>query len=314
MKYLQKWTICLNNSSQDDQVLQYVAAMARFYQPESLKLLHVMEGEEMPDLLLKEYSDLHEPEMEYYLNRLEEKRKAYLDGIPHVSEQVRKGNKLRSILEFLYETNSDLVILGRGSGRGTVMKKIARKSSASVMIVPENASEKPEHVLIATDFSAHASRALQIGTSLAHGLEIPKVSALHVYNDASKYVNQSVETSFEVDKLLQKRAVINEKLENYTRVKLEEHVATACPDASVEQLAISTPAGTKKSEALVQWVKDSDADFIILGAKGLSTAEAFFLGSFAEDVYSRLTRQVILLFKKEGENAGFLKLLLGKDN
>jgi nucleotide-binding universal stress UspA family protein len=125
-------------------------------------------------------------------------------------------------------------------------------------------------------------------------------------------VREPVETSFDVGQLLQKRAAVNEKLENYLRVKLDEHVLEALADGDVQQIAIPIASGTKRSDALVQWVKDSDVDFVILGAKGQSAAEAFFLGSFAEDVYSRLNRQVLLLFKKPGENHSFLRLLLGK--
>ena len=136
---------------------------------------------------------------------------------------------------------------------------------------------QPEHMLVSTDFSDHAQRALQIGTSLSKALEIQKTSAIHVYNDATKYVRETVETSFDVGQLLQKRAAVNEKLQNYLRVKLDEHVREANADVEVQQTVIPIASGTNRSEALVQWVKDSDVDFIILGAKGQSAAEAFFL-------------------------------------
>ena len=311
MKHLRKWTVCLNNTAKDEHVMKYVSVMARFYQPESIHLLHVIEREEVPDILLKEYSDLHEPELAHFYNILEEKSKEYLSGVAGVTTEVRKGAILREILECTYDNVSDLIFMGRGTGRGTIMKKVTRKSSASVMIVPENSSVKMNHVLVSTDFSEHSRRALQIGASLTLAFDIPKVSTIHVYNDASKYVRDSLETSFEVGQLLQKRAAVNKKLEKYLKLKMDEFVTEAAPDAKVGQMAVATPAGTKKSETLVQWVKDSDVDLVILGAKGQSSAEAFFLGSYAEDVYSRLNRQVILIFKKQGENRSFIQLLLG---
>ncbi len=312
MKHLQRWTICLDNSANDEIILEHTARMARFFRPAYIQVLHVMEGEEVPDILLKEYTDLHKPEMEYYLNRMEGKRKAFLGDFPNAGVKIRQGNKLREILSGIFDTETDLVIMGRGARKGTIMKKVVRKSGASVLMIPDKTNTALEHVLVSTDFSAHATRALQIGSGLATGLEIPKVTALHVYHDATKYVSQAVETPFEVDQLLHQRTLINEKLQAYTRIKLAEQVAQAIPASKVDQLVIPSPSGVKKSETLVQWVKESDADVLVLGARGQSPAESFFLGSFAEDVYTRLPNQVILLYKEQGENAGFLKLLLGK--
>ncbi len=300
-------------SDQDEQVMKRVAAMANFYHPKSLHLVHVIEGAELPETLLKDYPDLNQPEKEFYFNRLEEMRKQYIPALENVSIDVLEGKKLPALLEVLIDQESDLVVLGRGRTRGSIMRKVVRKSSASVLIVPEDAPDTLQHALVATDFSTHSLRAVQIAVSLSQALAIPKITAANVYDDASKYVGKAPETAFEVNQLLKERAVVDKKLSAFSQLRLKNHVQEAQPGAEFEELVIPAHNGIKKSEALVQWVKDSDTDFLILGAKGQSMAQALFLGSFAEDVYTQLPGQTILLFKQKGENLSLIKMILGRN-
>ncbi len=310
MKQLQNWTICLGMDDNDQALVTQMAAMARHYQPKSIRLLHVIETTEVPEILLKDYPDLHQPETEYYFNRLHEFQREFFNGMEQVEIDIREGRKLRSILTALEEHNTDLIVLGRSSRkRGAVMKKIVRKTSASVLIVPGEMSFPLRHTVIASDFSNHSKRALEIASSLSTALEIPEITVTHVTQDPSKYVGEYLETAYDVEILLEKKQLIKDKLMEYSRHKLAEQIRTANVYSPVRQKLIPAIPGAKKSETLISWIKDSDADFIVLGARGQSFAEAFFLGSFAEDVYSALPHQMILLFKQKGENAAFLKLL-----
>jgi nucleotide-binding universal stress UspA family protein len=312
MKHLRKWTVCLGMEELDEVVLNQIAVLAKFFRPETLHLLHVIEGTDMPPMLLNEYPDLDEPKKEYYYNRMQDLCQQYLPEVENLNVEILEGNKLKTILSSLVERETDLVVMGRRKSGGTIMKKIVRKSSASVLIVPEGRKGPLTHAVVATDFSEHSLRALQIASNLTTAMEIPKTTVVHVFNDSSKYTGQPMETAYDVDEVLKKRLVIEEKLRDYSIHRLSAHVRESGVKSFIEQRVIPTRAGGKKSEALVELVKEEKADFIILGAKGQSVAQALLLGSFAEDVYPMLYEEVILLFKKKGENAGFLKLLLGK--
>lgn len=296
----------------DEAVLDLVSRMVNFYHPDELNLLHVVEDSDLPPEIMKDFPDLHKPQKQKFLDIMEEKRKMYFPDVTETKIVVEEGEILTGILGFLVDNDSDFVIIGNGPNSGSMVKKIARKSSSSVLIIPSTYNSNIRHIAASTDFSGHSVRALQITASLAEGLNIPKVTAAHVYKDASRYVGESIETAYDVNEVLVKRASIDKKLQEYAQHKLEDHLKEAYPGGDVNQLALNTKTGRKKSDALVEWIKDSDVDFMVMGAKGQSTAAAVLLGSFAEEVYTRLNQQIILLFKKKGENRKFLKALLGR--
>lgn len=310
MKHLKNWTICLNGTEQDEAILEVISNLTQSLVPERISIVHIIEHLDIPSALLKDYPDLHEPQKEQLQTVLKEKSQLFLKHLSNVNIEVLEGNKITTLLNYIMDSESDLVVLGKGSNRGRLITKLSRKSSASVMIVPQSYHPKMRHIAVSTDFSDHSTRALQIAESLKSALNVPELSAVHVYRDASRYVGESIESPYDVDKVLVKRSKVEDKLKTYAIHKLEQHVDEACSETSAEQVVLPTQIGRKKSESFVRWVQENRVDFVVMGAKGQSAAEAILLGSFAEDVYENLENQLVLLFKQKNENKNFLKVLL----
>jgi len=80
---------------------------------------------------------------------------------------VRVGQVSHWLSVLARETNASLVILGRrsdahrrGIGEPSVLERTARRTRASVLMVPEGTTAPPHHIIVAVDRSAIAERAL----------------------------------------------------------------------------------------------------------------------------------------------------------
>ncbi len=307
------WTLCLEMSAKDEAVLKVAARLAQKFKPERINLLHIMETSDLPDEVLNEFPDLHHPELANIQSNLEGFGTHYFGADVNVNVAVIEGDIVTELLRYNIDNKVDLIFIGcEKVNSGALVKKVARKSSGSVIVVPEGASLDVEHIAISTDFSDHSTMAMKSGLQLAENLNINKISALHVYKDASKYLNESIETAYDVNEVISKRAQINKKLKVYSEHKLADHVKAVNNGLDINQHTIAVPSIRRKSQPLQEWIVNNNVDMVVMGAKGESIAKAVLLGSVTEEVYTELHDQIVLLVKKKGENKKFLKALLGR--
>jgi len=103
---------------------------------------------------------------------------------------VRAGSPSRWLSAIANDTESSLVVLGRRAdarrtrvGEPNVIERVARRTSASVLVVPERTAPRVERIVAAVDESAFAPRVLAVAKRLARLHEIPLV-VLHVLSPA----------------------------------------------------------------------------------------------------------------------------------
>jgi nucleotide-binding universal stress UspA family protein len=87
---------------------------------------------------------------------------------------VRFGQASRWLSDLAAESHAELLILGRrsdtnrrGIGEPNVLERSARRTSASVLVVPEGTTEPPRHIVAAVDRSAVANRVVEHAQALA---------------------------------------------------------------------------------------------------------------------------------------------------
>ena len=66
-----------------------------------------------------------------------------------------------------------------GVGEPNVIERVARRTSASVLVVPEGTTHGPDHIVAAVDESRFAPRVLDVASRLARMHEVP-LTVLHV--------------------------------------------------------------------------------------------------------------------------------------
>lgn len=103
---------------------------------------------------------------------------------------VRFGSPSRWLSAIANDTEASLVVLGRRGdanrtrvGEPNVIERVARRTSASVLVVPERTAASVERIVAAVDESAFAPKVLAIARRLSRMHEIP-LAIVHVLSPA----------------------------------------------------------------------------------------------------------------------------------
>jgi nucleotide-binding universal stress UspA family protein len=114
---------------------------------------------------------------------------------------VRVGQVSHWLSVLARETNASLVILGRrsdahrrGIGEPSVLERTARRTRASVLMVPEGTTAPPHHIIVAVDRSAIAERALIRAYALARRIACP-FTVLHVVSPTVEEYDRVIRSS-----------------------------------------------------------------------------------------------------------------------
>ncbi|MEO1052342.1 MAG: universal stress protein [Bacteroidota bacterium] len=311
MDNFKTWVVGLDLTNKDNFILKNTAALAKKSAPEVIHFVYFPARPDLPQEVLHDIPDLQVPEIQYYESSITKEVQEHFDSEIDWKIHVREGNALTEILRLLNNISADLLILGRGEHTGTLGRKLPRKAPCSVLLIPSKEIKEINTIAVPVDFSPYSDRALNTAKSSADAYGVKDIHVLHVYQDASKYLNQTFETSFEVQEVLAKNKVIDEKLKSYALHKLMEYLnAVEGPDHPLKPHVTSINRTKEVGDAIHDWVMERDIDMLVMGSKGQSAAAAVLLGSVPEQVYSQHFDKYILLAKKKGENISLIKALL----
>jgi len=187
---------------------------------------------------------------------------------------IRQGFPWEAILSFAEERSADLIVMGthgrRGLDRltmGSVTERVLRKAHCPVLAVRKPAHDfvEPEStsdcvhlrkILLCTDFSSHAQRALTYAFSLAMEYN-SELTLLHVLEDSGgqKFLQEQTATAVkELEKLVPSDAP------NWCKVK--SLVRTGRPYQEIVQLA-----------------QEEQSDLIVVGVRGRNALDLALFGS-----------------------------------
>ena len=306
MNKLKKWVVCIKSSVEDVAVVQMAAKLSEIFPPEKLILAHVVDEEGIPPYLMREIPDLHAADMHETREKLLSVIASHFKHLGQVEQVLLHGDVLTELLRYTYDIKADLVFVGDdASDSGLITRKMVRKSSSSIMVVPHTSNLQINHVGIFTDFSEHSKIAFRIGSSLLREMQVPRVSAVHLFNDATRFVVDTPESPYDAMMLMKKRMILDDRLEQLARHKLKQEIDQV--QLPVEPHVIASGAKNRRSEQLVNWVNDNEVDMVIMGSKGVKPGVATLLGSVTENVYVSVSGKILLIVKQKNENKSFLK-------
>jgi nucleotide-binding universal stress UspA family protein len=197
-----------------------------------------------------------------------------------LSQEVRWVSPLEGINRLADEIDADLLVMGthgrRGLSRafvGSVAESVLRTSTRPVLTLrgPTGKLTPPSHILVATDFSEAASRALAYAVDLARLLRA-RVTLAHVF--PSPLPIMSGETSLV-------SAEMNDHVLSQSQAALNE--ATAPHRGSGVPIQTATRDGDA-ARVLPLLAADLRADLVVVGTHGRQGLARAFLGSVAEQV------------------------------
>jgi len=202
-----------------------------------------------------------------------------------LSYTVREGAPVEELIARTKELEANLVVIGKNKDTNRHQinaKNIIRHTSANVLLIPENTTPTLERILVPFDYSENSIRALRIAVEMKHWMPAdPIVQLVFVYDepDYSLYKRESYRQKLAQNQGSGAREVREPEL------KKDIHLITVKKD--------------KKNIAhyLLEKGKECNSDLIIMGAKGHSRLELFFLGSTTERLVGRNNSIPMLVVK-----------------
>jgi len=274
--------VCFDLSDNDEKILAYINFIAPKLKIHSLFFLHVVKKPALlSGLIGAEKSNIHS---EFVLNEdiVKQFRKNIESKISNLGDifteyEIQEGAPAKKILEAVEEHHVDLVVIGkksRADSNGILLTNLSRHCKSNLLVVPTEAQQKIEHILVPIDFSENSGKALQKAIMLNYQLnEAAKISCIHIYEmpDLSFYkINKTYE---QLKNIIE--ADMNEAFERFLE-KFAPNMGDMIKKESVLRTHLST-AGQ-----LLSICTDQKADLVIMGAKGHSAFNSIFIGSVTE--------------------------------
>ncbi|MCP4589976.1 MAG: universal stress protein [bacterium] len=300
MKRYERLLVCIDQPQHSGQMLAYVQAIARLSNSKELHLLHVIDvqtGEAAAP------PAVGEPITAEMLRALASEQIQEAGGAA-VQCAVIEGTPLLEYLRYAHDKNTDLIVIGRHCGcaspeddEAVLARRITRKSSCSVLVLPEDYSVKADTILVPVRDSECSANALDVACGIA-GLTDATVVAFDLYQVHPGY--SRVGTTLEEHKAL---------LESAARRECERLLKRVDTGGAKVQCKCAADLEGKPVSEILTALSEVSADLVVIGARGRSGAAGVLLGNVTE----RLIRESplpVLAVKKKGECLGVLRALL----
>jgi nucleotide-binding universal stress UspA family protein len=135
-------------------------------------------------------------------------------------------------------------------------------------------------ILVATDGSSHADKAVSLGGELAQAHDAT-IILLHVISDIGSEISEGIPkhlqelADIEHLKIGDILTVIGEEILERARAQLREQ--------GVEKVVTAMPSGSP-AQAILDYAKAHSVDLIVMGSRGLGSFEGLMLGSVSHKV------------------------------
>ena len=303
MENIKKIMVGLDSSFMDKTLIPYTQFIAELFPVEKLIFVNIIKHVNVPEDILKEFPDI--------INNTVEDRKADMKSevekvidtsIYNVEYIIEKGTSTKTIMDLGDKNDVDLILIGRKitiPSSSTTGPRLARRSHCNLMIVPEGAKPRANKLLVPLDYSEHSKLALHYAIDISR--EVGKKSQIYTQNVYTipagwHYTGKSKE---EFKEVMKKNSEANYKI--------------FLKDIETKGVAIESMFHLDDNDDLTSDIlrvsQDKRPDWIIIGAKGRTSAAALFIGSFAEKLISTITHIPIFIARPKGRNAGLLDYL-----
>lgn len=194
--------------------------------------------------------------------------------------EVRHGDPLQELQAMAIQKGVDLTVIGQNTAtnrHGILAKNLARQTDADALVIPDQTPAQLRRIIVPIDFSENSRRALEKAIQLSLALPQPiPVNVVNVYEvpDASVYKISRQPGHFE--KILREN-----RLE-----ALDQFLSPYADFGANLEVDLLRKEGPGLATYLMNYAKEQAGDLIMIGAKGHSLVERFFLGSVTEKLVS----------------------------
>ena len=310
MENLNKWLVEIDSLESKEDVIHNIIQLANHLGPTSIKFIYVSKELDLPSEIETDFPDLQKANQQSIGKDLEALVSKHLSGEISFEIEMTIGNPLTEVLKKSQELDIDLILISNQQDFAKLHKKIIRKSPCSVLVVPTVRKIDISSILIPVDHSEYTAMSISVAKRFTEQYKVNEVKALHLYRDASHYLNRVFENPYEVEEMLVKLKELNKKLESYAVFKTNDLIDNNKSISGFTGETIQLQKGTDIDEYLSQQLNNNNPDLIIMGAKGKTASAGNLLGSVTENLQADLMKSLLYIVKKKGENVSFIRSLL----
>lgn len=265
----------------DENLLKYLQYLGLHIPIANRHFVHVIPAPQLLDTLYESLAG-HFDIKEEVLERLQKKLSAeFAQAGTTNTFQAIEGDPLKEVLAVASEKEADLVVIGQKADthkHGILAKSLARSVGGNALVIPENAPIKISKIVVPIDFSANSAKAFQAALALKKQLQgKAEIVCLHVFAapnlrsyDLGKYPEQFKQL------LRQSREEVFQNFKKDHGTEEDQHI----------ELILIEKMGGAIAHYIMEFVRESEADLVMIGAKGHSTVERLWLGSVTEKLLS----------------------------
>lgn len=300
MHHLKNIVVALDLSPMDGELMHYLSNLSKALLPDRITFIHVIPSDTLPDAVFatpedrKSYLDSHKADITRNLTQLIEEHWGHRSDIKPDLE-VREGNPLKTLLQWLKEQPYDLLVVGKkkvSSGSGIVAHKLARRIDQSILFVPQEATTDCREIMIPVDFSDHSLTAMKLGIQLSPLLDNPTLHTVHVYDVPPAVSIKIGRTPEQFSQII--KANVTEAMDAF--------VEKASPGKAHIKTHLVYNKHTSPSRQLIDFAEETQMHLIIIGAKGHTLLETLFLGSITEKLIVSSMQIPILVVRQTSIN------------
>jgi nucleotide-binding universal stress UspA family protein len=305
MYQIKKIIVCLDQSEMDKTLVKFAAFIAKSNQSKKIYFTNIIRNLSIPKDVLSEFPNLINNMIDERKSQMKQVVTENLDPELKISTGfvVREGQLSKKILKLANEKSVDLILVGKKTsiaGSGVVSQRLARRASCSLLIVPENSQPKVKKILVPSDFSDYSKDALEEAIEITEKNKgKSEIICQNVYSVPSGY-HFTGKSYKEFSDIMLKHAEINYK-KFIRKIDTKGHKIK--------------PIYTKDEDDdpvvdIISKAEETNADIIIIGAKGRTAATALFIGSLAERLIQMNDKVPLLVTRPKGKNAGIIEYIL----
>lgn len=193
---------------------------------------------------------------------------------PRITCAVLSGPTLDALIGYAHQHDVELMVVGHRRERSarSLARRLARRAHCAVWMVPDGVRPGVRRVVVPTDFSETAGRALEAALALCRTQPGSSCLVVNIVARAGEGP-MPAEPSLDGDRA---RA-------------LSGHDTTGVPVEFLREEAVDV------AEGVARVVGRTGADFVCMGARGRTRAAAVLLGSATEDVLARMGCPVLVI-------------------
>ena len=294
----------LDLSPMDETLVNYAAFLSTELKLEKVYFIHIEKSLDLPEEMLQGINQEKVPVDESLRQKIGLLvDPAFADLQTEVEILVEEGVPLKGLLHWSKIKQVDLMLVGRKlrlRGSGVLAQKLLRTGKLGVLFVPETADPHLNHIMVSVDFSAYSEMALDRVLHSALNRPGTHVYCLHVYQVPTGY--RTLGMTYEA---------FEERMRGFAQEKYNK-LLSHFPELKDRAQFVMVKKGPEDDigELVVMEAKRVRADMLVIGAKGLTAAAHFVLGSVTEKILRRDMDIPLLVFKREKDDFGFLDAIL----